>query len=170
MFTISTPRIFRTNYSLNVYLNPKRLASSKITTPGAPRRKDTSGFSDKRYQLIKDILYKPPLKTPQIAKLNTTDLERREIIERVWSLLKSRESQEQEISLLKKYRSMRAALEELKETDERLFRGTGVMESHAADSENSDDNTLKEPILFPRRLKIPTETPPIGGWDANNLQ
>ncbi|KAI8847308.1 hypothetical protein BC829DRAFT_355412, partial [Chytridium lagenaria] len=78
-----------------------------------------------------------------------------EIIERVWCLTKIKEAREIEAETLRKYRAMRVAMEELKKTDERLYLGTGAVTEGGGVDEQGRIETL-----FPRRLRVPTETPP----------
>ncbi|KAJ3191065.1 proteasome core particle subunit beta 2 [Irineochytrium annulatum] len=126
-------------FSMICRLQQRRFASKLINnTPGMKRKEPALG--DKRYQMIKDMLYgkgDPPAEAPRKLTLFS---------ERAWSLLKVREAKAEEEALLRKYRAMRLAMEELKKTDERLF--AGAMEPN-------------DPLqCFPRRLRVPTETPP----------
>ncbi|KAI9330042.1 hypothetical protein DFJ73DRAFT_809821 [Zopfochytrium polystomum] len=50
---------------------------------------------------------------------------------------------------------MRAAMEDLERVDRRLFEGTGAFMSEKAG---------QGVPLFPRRMRVPTETPPVDGW------
>ncbi|EGF81195.1 hypothetical protein BATDEDRAFT_7300, partial [Batrachochytrium dendrobatidis JAM81] len=68
-----------------------------------------------------------------------------ETIERAWCLLKQQESVMTMNALKRKYSAMRAAMEELEKTDSRLFNGT--LEK-------------AEVQLFPKRMRVPTDTPP----------
>ncbi|KAJ3220113.1 hypothetical protein HDU67_006869 [Dinochytrium kinnereticum] len=146
-------RVQRCLGSLTSIRSASRIAASSSSQP---RRKE-QGISDKRYNVIKDMLYKPDASKPS-KKMTQEESDRREIIERVWCLTKIKEARRIEEELLRKYRSMRLAMEELKKTDERLFAGTGaVMEG--------GEGSGKIEALFPRRLKVPTETPPVGGWE-----
>ncbi|KAJ3410357.1 hypothetical protein HDV05_003860 [Chytridiales sp. JEL 0842] len=121
---------------------------------------------DKRYQLIKDMLYKQPATQPDTIQESESDHEKKEIVERIWSLLKSREAKAQEESLMNKYKSMRMAMEELEKTDKRLFIGTGV--TNAEQARQKDESATEHSfIAFPRRMRVPTETPPLAGWAAS---
>jgi large subunit ribosomal protein L40 len=144
-----------------------RLFASKmiVSTPGAKRKVDSTLMGDKRYQTIKDMLYGPnspavdaalEAKSPQSqmklqSQEEVDDWNRKEIIERVWCLLKMREEEERKATLEAKYRSMRAAMEELERTDKNLFEGT---------KRQKDAFGRPEMILFPRNLRVPTESPP----------
>ncbi|TPX70695.1 hypothetical protein SpCBS45565_g01586 [Spizellomyces sp. 'palustris'] len=130
--------------------------------------KDVSG-ADKRYQLIRDILYSREVPTtqpkpipPASAALFTAPVAtdpanrralKRDAIERAWAILKEREAVAKVQELRGMYESMRSAMEELERTDRRLFEAAKV----ATDREVV--------VVFPRRLRVPTDTPPLEGWD-----
>ncbi|KAI9017156.1 hypothetical protein BC832DRAFT_518314, partial [Gaertneriomyces semiglobifer] len=69
-------------------------------------------------------------------------------IERAWALLKQKEAVAKVAELRGMYESMRNAMEELERTDRRLFEAAKT---------GSDQN---EVVTFPKRLRVPTETPP----------
>ncbi|KAJ3111732.1 hypothetical protein HDU96_005394 [Phlyctochytrium bullatum] len=113
------------------------------------RRRDT-GIVDKRYQIIRDVLYKP--EQPRDAAPTPEELARTEMIERVWSLTRVREARRIEEHVLRKYKAMRLAMEELKKTDTWLFEATGAF--------RKAPTTPEITTLFPRRLRVPTDTIP----------
>ncbi|KAI5805519.1 mitochondrial ribosomal protein L28-domain-containing protein [Peziza echinospora] len=103
---------------------------------------------DYRVRMIKYALNHPL--TPRPLKFGTMRMLRHWTIHRAWHLYQRevRTSRTQELE--RQYNYMRDACEELKKCDERLYRiatskkGTGY---------------------FPVELRIPTDTPPRGGWD-----
>ncbi|KAJ1549621.1 hypothetical protein HK405_004266 [Cladochytrium tenue] len=138
-----------------VLLSARRWASRLAGSAGSGGRKD-SGVLDRRYQLMKDMMYakvtpsaSSGARRPPPAKLEE------EVVERTWALVKEREAQAVRDDLRSKYRCMRAAMEELERTDKRLFVGTGAFAKKAR---------TEELVLFPRTLRVPTETPPKDGW------
>ncbi|KAI8922028.1 mitochondrial ribosomal protein L28-domain-containing protein [Powellomyces hirtus] len=135
------------------------------TDAASKKVKEISG-ADKRYQLIRDILYskdvpstsaKPlrPLTAKSVSCPVSTNADDAKVdtIERAWALEKQKEAAAKVAELRGMYESMRAAMEELEKTDSRLFEAAKV----GADKD--------EVVVFPRRLRVPTETPPIDGWD-----
>ncbi|KAJ3164213.1 hypothetical protein HDU88_005525 [Geranomyces variabilis] len=123
--------------------------------------------SDKRYSLIREILYDkdvPTTPAKPVRQLTAQSVSnpiatRREhdakvdAIERAWAIEKHKEAAAKMQELRGMYESMRLAMEELERTDSRLFEAAKV----GADREKV--------IVFPRRLRVPTETPPLDGWD-----
>ncbi|KAI8609393.1 hypothetical protein BC830DRAFT_1050290, partial [Chytriomyces sp. MP71] len=73
-----------------------------------------------------------------------------EMIERMWAHTKTEEAAKTEARIAAKYRRMRAAMEDLEKNHPSLFEGTGAVEKSAIDAGE----------IFPRRMKVPTETPP----------
>ncbi|KAJ3091791.1 hypothetical protein HK102_013436 [Quaeritorhiza haematococci] len=133
-----------------------RSASSQ--SEGKLKKKDMAG--DKRYQVLKSMLYEGPGRTKPTPstttltaspELSPEQLEQREVIERMWALTKQREAGAQMEELKRKYISMRKAIEELEKTDRRLFEG-------AVKREEGDPDAV---VQFPRKLRVPTYTPPV---------
>ncbi|KAI8823581.1 uncharacterized protein EV422DRAFT_521554 [Fimicolochytrium jonesii] len=131
-------------------------------------KKDKDVISgDKRYQLIKEMLYSKETPSTPAKPLGTQPLDPRsspvstespqaqriDTIERAWTLEKQKEAVAKVAELRGMYESMREAMEELEKTDTRLF--------EAAKS-GSDREKV---VVFPKRLRVPTETPPLDGWD-----
>ena len=121
------------------------------------QKKVNEGSIDKRYNLIKDILYGPssePIKepilpSPKNSPVHTNDeYKERDLIERAWCHFKQIEAQNQWDALKSKYISMRNAMMMLQSKDKRLF---------------EECNKNEEYPRFPFRLRVPTDT--IGkGW------
>ena len=101
---------------------------------------------------MRGVLYPPGAgqqKTATGPALSETEVERRAIIAKAWTLHQQRKTEKELQDLKAKFLSMRLALRVLRRADSRLFRGALA---------RSPD------LLFPRRLNPPTETPPAQGW------
>ena len=99
-------------------------------------------------------------------------LKAHETIERAWKLHQRREREEQSENLRIKYESMREALRELEKEDPRLF--AAAVEGKISPARNTrgtqGDLASKEgriPGLFPRQMRIPTETIGNFKWDES---
>lgn len=113
----------------------------------------------------------------------------KDAIERAWAIKKMDEKMSIVDDVKKKYSAMRRALELLEKMDGRLFEGAlthnrlekgtnlfpvesdlennGVSPGNNVGSNEGSvsENTSAQPVLvFPRRLRIPTEAPPLKGW------
>ena len=133
--------------------------------PRVSQIKKPAPTNDSRHVLIKKMLYdeipgfvKPIVQkaTPTIARENPVyvgndpTLRMQDNVERVWCLYKMQEKQEQMQVIKRTFNSMREAMEKLQMMDKRLFEAA----------------LLKKDVeLFPRRMKIPTETSSKLGWD-----
>ncbi|CAG8710474.1 8722_t:CDS:1, partial [Scutellospora calospora] len=117
--------------------------------PGAPGSQNVN-ITDTRYEIIKRILYETP--KPELPKMSEKDLERHQTIDRAWKLFIRNQQEERENELAAKYRMLNEANIELEKLGPRLF--------------NSAQMGNKT-IMFPRQLKVPTETPPLNGWNYN---
>ncbi|KAI9095214.1 mitochondrial ribosomal protein L28-domain-containing protein [Phlyctochytrium arcticum] len=142
--------------------------SRNATTGTTKKVKDTTS-ADQRYQLIQDILYDKnvpttparPIPAPSVHSFthavathpSNPEAVKQDTIERAWALHKEREAVAKVAEVRAIYESMRAAMEELEKVDKRLFEAAKV----GTDPE--------EVTVFPRRLRVPTETPPVDGWD-----
>jgi large subunit ribosomal protein L40 len=100
--------------------------------------------------MIRYFLFHPAKNTPRPLKFGTMRMLRHWTIHRAWLLFKRTERIARERELERQYNKIRDACEELKRTDERLFR-----------------NAIgkKEIATFPIELRIPTDTPPRKGWN-----
>ncbi|KAJ3072139.1 hypothetical protein HDU98_004151 [Podochytrium sp. JEL0797] len=138
-----------------------RTLAAKTTTPGA-KRGPVQGITDKRMQVVRDILYPAPLAqpTPPALQVSAETLSQREIVERMWCHLKAKEAVDTETRLAKKYLRIRMAMEDLEANHKDLFEGTAQVSASAIDQGE----------IFPRRLRVPTETPPTNGWEYERKQ
>ncbi|KAJ3281554.1 39S ribosomal protein L28, mitochondrial [Borealophlyctis nickersoniae] len=143
--------------------------NAKTKTGSAPSGKKDALAGDARYALIRDMLYnrsvpttKPadparitlatattPLPQPATASQDTIQ---HDAIERAWALVKQKEAVERVKEVRAKYTAMRLAMEELERTDARLFEAAARVDK-------------EEVKVFPRTLRVPTETPPAKGWN-----
>ncbi|CAG8584573.1 12091_t:CDS:1 [Cetraspora pellucida] len=114
--------------------------------PGMPGSQNTN-ITDTRYQIIKRILYETP--KPELPKMTEQDLERHQTIDRAWKLFLRNQQEKRENELAAKYRMLNEANIELEKLGPRLFNSA----------------QMGNKIMFPRQMKIPTETPPLNGWN-----
>ncbi|KAJ3352801.1 hypothetical protein HDU83_007603 [Entophlyctis luteolus] len=161
-----------------MFASVRSYATKIASTPGT-RRKPVAGITDKRIQVVRDILYPAPTKTqtPPALEVSGESLTQRELIERMWCRVKVKpiekkakksfirhpqqtEAIEIEERLQRKYLRMRAAMEDLEANHKELFKGTGQVFTSAID----------KGAIFPRRMRVPTETPPSAGWEYERKQ
>ncbi|TFK77521.1 hypothetical protein BDN72DRAFT_884991 [Pluteus cervinus] len=100
-----------------------------------------------------------------------------ETIERAWLLHKRQVRKQREAELARKFECMKKAMEELENVDSRLYMEANKSEDPRARSQaemalvktlkTSEIRSLEARIrgLFPRELRIPTDTPPRNGWN-----
>ncbi|CAG8481565.1 17152_t:CDS:2 [Dentiscutata heterogama] len=119
----------------------------KSSSPDIPGSQNAN-ITDTRYQIIKRILYETP--KPELPKMTEQDLERHETIDRAWKLFLRNQQEERENELAAKYRMLNEANIELEKLGPRLFNSAQM------------GNKI---MMFPRQMKIPTETPPLNGWN-----
>jgi large subunit ribosomal protein L40 len=98
-------------------------------------------------------------------------------IERAWLLYKRQIRKRREAELARKFECMKRAMDELEKIDARLYleankqedpRARSAAEMELAKSLRSSElRTMEARIrgLFPRELRIPTDTPPLSGWN-----
>ncbi|PFH52316.1 hypothetical protein AMATHDRAFT_140334 [Amanita thiersii Skay4041] len=100
-----------------------------------------------------------------------------ETIERAWLLHRRHVRKQREEELTRKFECMRGAMEELERVDKWLYTEANKDEDPKARSaaevaltktlRTSEVRTMEARIrgLFPRELRIPTDTPPRTGWN-----
>ncbi|KAG6874417.1 hypothetical protein C0995_015153 [Termitomyces sp. Mi166 len=98
-------------------------------------------------------------------------------IERAWLLHKRHIRKMREAELGRKFESMRTAMEELRRVDDRLYMEANKQEDPRArigaerelakQLKTTEIRTLEARIrgLFPRELRVPTDTPSHSGWN-----
>jgi len=98
-------------------------------------------------------------------------------IERAWLLHQRHLRKKRDAELAKKFECMKKAMDELEKIDSRLYMEANKGEDPRARSQvevelaktlkGSEKKTLEARIrgLFPRELRIPTDTPPRTGWN-----
>jgi hypothetical protein len=119
------------------------------------------GTQDSRYVLIKKMIYDNQIDSPPPKQIKLRDspvyvgidenLTMAEELERLYCLNLQIEKSKQMQMLKDNYQSMNNAMNALFKIDQRLFKGSLVK--------------LNEHKVFPKRMRIPTETPPINAWD-----
>ncbi|KAJ3023669.1 hypothetical protein HKX48_001893 [Thoreauomyces humboldtii] len=143
------------------------LARSGGGSPDAAKKAKDATTADKRYQLIREMLYDRtvpttparPVKLPTAESVSCpvvigdSTVAQMDTIERAWAMEKQKEAAAKVAELRDMYESMREAMVQLEKTDVRLFEAAKVGAAR------------KDVTVFPRRLRVPTETPPIDGWD-----
>ncbi|KAF8640419.1 hypothetical protein AX17_000085 [Amanita inopinata Kibby_2008] len=100
-------------------------------------------------------------------------------IERAWLLHGRHVRKQREAELARKFECMKKAMEELEGVDKRLYKEANKEEDPRVRSsaeialsktlKTSETRTLEARIrgLFPRELRIPTDTPSRNGWNYN---
>jgi len=98
-------------------------------------------------------------------------------IDRAWLLYQRHVRKKREAELNRKFECMRSAMDELQKLDHRLYMEANKQDNPCSRSvaEVEMSKTLKGseqkaldariPGLFPRELRIPTDTPPRNGWN-----
>ncbi|TCD70124.1 hypothetical protein EIP91_004853 [Steccherinum ochraceum] len=147
--------------------------------------------SDPRIEIIRRVLYPSNLRNrasptggwrPDVGRRlqrAIPSVQAHETIERAWLLHQRHIRRSRQSELDKKFQSMRNAMEKLRELDPVLYRAANELEDPRARSEEETEllKTLKGPEkkamearirgLFPRELRVPTETPSRDGWNYN---
>lgn len=117
-------------------------------TPGATNY----NITDTRYEVIKRILYETP-KT-DLPQFTEEDLERHETIERAWQLYLRNKREAKSKELAAKYNMLNEANMQLEQINKFLFLSAQLG---------------NKTMLFPGQMKIPTETPPLNGWNYDYI-
>ncbi|CAG7847570.1 SubName: Full=Probable mitochondrial aconitate hydratase {ECO:0000313/EMBL:CCA69000.1} [Serendipita indica DSM 11827] len=165
----------------------KRSYASAASSSKRNDSKKSSG--DPRIENMKNALY-PPERTdrstaptglhrpdaPAALERVITSPEAHETIERAWMIWQKRKRDAREAELKRKFECMKRAMDDLEKTDLRLYRiATSKPDPRKmeADQEQelkgyrgADKRAIEARIegLFPRELRIPTDTPPRDGW------
>jgi hypothetical protein len=139
---------------LRFLLNPKRFSQAHKQS-----KSKNALPQDPRYQSIKKILYDadhPLISKPRVAKDTKSPVlvndVKQDMIERAWFAFKEKEAIQITQDLKRKYIKMRTAMVELENLDSRLFKKA---------CENPIIQRSQDLTLFPARLRVPTETPPL---------
>ena len=136
------------NQHKQIIHNTYRCVSIKATSKTADK-----GGNDSRNQLITNALYSPQPSPPLPTSIST---EQHELIERMWALEKWKEAELYSNQLKAQYESMRKAMCALRASDPFLFEG--------ACKKDVDADGRDKIVSFPKRFRVPTETPPLNGW------
>ncbi|KAJ2718782.1 hypothetical protein GGI07_005587 [Coemansia sp. Benny D115] len=134
---------------------PKGILRATAKTRGEAKRAKAEArgvpshtTSDPRYEAIKQILYQDEPR--QLGNLSEADIERHECILRAMSIDKMEKSQQRRMERENKFAAMENAYEALRLADERLYLAACKREGT---------------VVFPRQMRVPTETPGIKIWD-----
>ncbi|EJU00062.1 hypothetical protein DACRYDRAFT_90110 [Dacryopinax primogenitus] len=183
-------------FNVNVRVLPPRLVHTiplLLRTYAAPAR-NVRDTSDPRVEIMKRALYPPTLDRKQDTSptgLHRSDVntlldvavpsaEAHETITRAWLLYQRQQRDARDADMGRKFDSMLAALDELKMCDEKLYR-LAVYKPNMRKLSPEERDAMKglkssaarraiearNESLFPRELRIPTDTPSRKGWDHN---
>ncbi|KAG5645338.1 hypothetical protein DXG03_006400 [Asterophora parasitica] len=144
---------------------------------------------DPKKEIIRKALYPGNIRNrasptgtwrPDVAKAlqhAIPSVQAHQTIERAWLLHRRHARKQREAELARKFECMRQAMEELERVDSRLYMEANKPEDPRArtDAErelakklkSTEVRTLEARIrgLFPRELRVPTDTPPRSGWN-----
>jgi len=144
--------------------DPKKEAIRRALYPSSIRNKATP-IGTWRSDVARALQYAVPSKQAH------------ETIERAWLLSKRQVRKKRETELARKFECMKRAMEELEKVDSRLYMEANKQEDPRTRSQaemalmktmkTSEIRSLEARIrgLFPRELRIPTDTPPRSGWN-----
>ncbi|MBW0467519.1 hypothetical protein O181_007234 [Austropuccinia psidii MF-1] len=163
--------------------NENRSAQSKgYLKKGKDSRSGANGADGKtdRFEVIRQMLYDHDPKntdTERLARLQKLipDFEMHETIHRAWQLHQRHQRERKSAQLERQYRAMTHALEELRLADRRLYVDI-IKNEHGAMHRLQNivqpkleglNSTGKLVGLFPRQMKVPSESLPSPGkvWD-----
>ncbi len=161
---------------------------SRIATRHYAARGEPAG--DPKKEAIRRALYPSAIRNrptpvgtwrPDVARklqLAIPSKQAHETIERAWLLHKRHVRKAREAELARKFQCMKRAMEELEKVeDSRMYMEANKQEDPRARSQaemtlmktlkTSEIRTLEARVrgLFPRELRIPTDTPPRSGWN-----
>ncbi|KAF9451374.1 hypothetical protein P691DRAFT_724167 [Macrolepiota fuliginosa MF-IS2] len=145
--------------------------------------------TDPKKEIIRRVLYPSNIRnraTPigtwrpdvgQAIQHAIPSVQAHDTIERAWFLHKRHIRKHREAELARKFECMKKAMEELEKIDTRLYMEANRQEDPRARTaaemqlaktlRSSELRALEARIrgLFPRELRIPTDTPPLSGWN-----
>ena len=166
--------------------HPLRAAQQSIRHSGNFKE---SNVTDPKVEIIRRTLYPTNLRNresptggwrPNVGRRlqrAIPSVQAHETIERAWFLHKRHVRRTRQAELERKFNCMKEAMETLRELDTRLYTEANVEEDPRQRTQLEIDTlkTLKGVErraldsrirgLFPRELRIPTDTPPRGGWN-----
>jgi large subunit ribosomal protein L40 len=170
--------------ALNRSTFPLRISS--VSVRHSTRRETTS--ADPVNETIRKALYPPNvankpsptgawrLDVARAIQIAVPSKQAHETIERAWLLHQRHQRWRREEELDRKYECMKKAMDELEKIDTRLFseanrvedpRQRGMAETKLAKTLRGVEKKVLEsrlPGLFPRELRVPTDTPARDGW------
>ncbi|KAJ1819399.1 hypothetical protein LPJ56_003653, partial [Coemansia sp. RSA 2599] len=104
--------------------------------------------SDPRYEAMKQIMFQEEPR--QLPKLTEEDLERHQTILRAVEVMRMEDRRKRRLERERKFAAMEAAYEALEAADPRLYKAACIKENN---------------VVFPRQMRVPTETPAKKIWD-----
>lgn len=167
----------------------RKTAFLKVFSRNVVRR--AGGGPDPQNDIIRRVLYPGNIRNketptgtwrPDVAralKKAIPSKQAHETIERAWLLRERHERWRKEEESARKFECMKKAMDELEELDPVLYKEANrvedprkltLKETEALKSTRGTEKKAMEgrlPGLFPRELRIPTDTPSRTGWDYN---
>lgn len=166
----------------------RRLASSSLRRSYATKNENQA---DPKREIIRKTLYPGNIRNtaaptgtwrPDVGRAlqhAIPSVQAHETIERAWLLHKRHLRKQREAELGRKFESMKKAMEELEKIDPRLYMEANRTEDPRRRTEGEVEvaktmrDVEKQALearargLFPRELKVPTDTPSKAGWNYN---
>ncbi|KAI5998019.1 hypothetical protein EDD15DRAFT_2386797 [Pisolithus albus] len=121
---------------------------------------DANATNAKR-EVIRRMLYPPNVRN-RPSPTGSWRPDRTETIERAWKLYQRHLRKKRDAELERKFECMRKAVAELEDIDPTLFREANKTEDPRARKRRAIESRVRG--LFPRELKVPTDTPSKDGW------
>ena len=178
--------------SFSIFVSGKTKLSYRISqVPVRYAGRKPDGASDPKKDLIRRVLYPSNIRnkaTPvgtwrrdvgRALQRAIPSKQAHETIERAWSLHLRHTRWKRDAELVRKFECMRKAMEELEKVDSRRYmeankvedprEWTGVDLEKLSTLRGAEKRALEWRIrgLFPRELRLPTDTPSRNGWDYN---
>ncbi|OZJ04707.1 hypothetical protein BZG36_01818 [Bifiguratus adelaidae] len=107
----------------------------------------SSSSNDHRNDLIKKVLFELPPRPP--ITRSEEDTIRHNTITAAYKLHLTRQREERQAGLSRKFRMIQKAMDELETTNKKLYNAA---------------RTKERGILFPRQIRMATDTPAVSGW------
>lgn len=169
---------YRTKFTTRLAQTPIRTYAVKNEPAGDPKK-----------EIIRKALYPGNIRSrasptgtwrPDVARAlqhAIPSVQAHHTIERAWLLHRRHLRKRREAELARKFECMKQAMQELERVDSRLYmeankpedpRGRSTVEMELAKTlKSSEVRTMEARVrgLFPRELRIPTDTPSRTGWN-----
>ncbi|KAF8347027.1 hypothetical protein F5887DRAFT_1271504 [Amanita rubescens] len=150
-----------------------RLAVRSAKSPARSYAARNEATGDPKKDIIRKTLYPTNIRKPpdvgRAVQHAIPSVQAHDTIERAWLLHKRHVRKQREAELDRKFACMEKAMEELERVDKSLYLAANKEEDPRARSaaEAGLYETLEARVrgLFPRELRIPSDTPPKDGWN-----